>query len=79
MESARRNVEIYKVRLHQNQDVPSVAPAEAGIVSDERDPEKEEGGALGSTPQPQPADDDDDGPSAPQMAQQSARANPVPP
>jgi type IV secretion system protein VirB10 len=28
-------------------------------VSDERDPEKEEGRAPGSTPQPQPADDDD--------------------
>jgi len=27
-------------------------------VSDERDPEKEEGRAQGSTPQPQPIDDD---------------------
>ena len=31
-------------------------------MSDERDPEKEEGRVLGSTPQPQPADDDDSRP-----------------
>ncbi|MCP1848156.1 MULTISPECIES: TrbI/VirB10 family protein [unclassified Bradyrhizobium] len=33
-------------------------------MSNERDPEREEGRALGSTPQPQPADDDDSRPLA---------------